>query len=398
VRGISGASDLTEELLELKIGVFHPPFLQKHFGGSVAVTVPIVNALAESGHDVVLFAANDIDQGKIKEMLGTKISPLVKTIVKTSILPPRSLLDVYGTAFGLLALKKKCDITIDTYSNYVFPWTDICYIHFPYITASFFRQRFPYLRKRKGCWQDALNIPYIFFERNFESYGKKLILANSRFTSKATKESLGANAEVLYPPISTEFFPRSPQILNNDLRQNLVVTIGRITPYKRMETIPQIANAVEQEDARFVIIGFAHDEGTLRIINAQTRKFNLEGKVTILKDVSRERVRNILGKAKVYLHPPTVEHFGISIAEAMAMGCLPVVYNDGGVKEFVPSQCRYETLLQAADKIETALQKWTPNEAKKMTKIAEQFSESNFSRNFMELFSLYVEDQKLRFQ
>ena len=383
----------------MKVGVFHPPFQQKHFGGSVAVTVPIVNALAESGHDVALLAANDIDQRKIKEMLGTTISPLAKTIIKSSILPPRSLLDVYGTAFGLLALKKKCDITIDTYSNYVFRWTDICYVHFPYINASLFTQRFPYLKKRKGCWQDALNIPYIFFERNFESYDKKLILANSHFTSRAIEKSLGANVEVLYPPISAEFFPKDHQILGNDLRQNLVVTIGRITPYKRMETIPQIANAVEQKDARFVIIGFAHDEGTLRIINAQTRKFNLQGRVTILKDVSRERVKNILGKAKVYLHPPTVEHFGISIAEAMAMGCLPVVYNEGGVKEFVPFQYRYETLPQAADKIETALQKWTPNEAKKMTKIAEQFSESNFSRNFMQLFSSHVqEQQKLRFQ
>jgi glycosyltransferase involved in cell wall biosynthesis len=45
------------------------------------------------------------------------------------------------------------------------------------------------------------------------------------------------------------------------------------------------------------------------------------------------------------------EHFGISIVEAMALGCIPVVHDSGGMREFVPTQYRYRTIEQAAEKI-----------------------------------------------
>jgi glycosyltransferase involved in cell wall biosynthesis len=376
------------------VGVFHPPFHSKYFGGSVAVTVSIVNALAEYGHKVILFTSDIIDQEKIKKTFGIQISPLVRTIETSSVVAERSPLDVYQTAVRLFALNMKCDISIDTYSNYVFPWTNVCYIHFPYINTFLFKQHFPYLGKRKGCFKDALSFPYIFFEKNFQSYDRKLIFANSHFTSKAIEESLGASAKVLYPPISTTFFQKDRQILDADLREDLVITIGRIAPDKRMETILQIARMVHGKKVKFIMIGFAHDESTLRSINAQIKSFNLQGRVTVLTDITRERMMNIVGKARVYLHPLTGEHFGISIAEAMAMGCVPVVFDEGGAREFVPPEYRYKTLQEAAEKTEVALEKWTSNEARKMTEIVEQFSESNFSRNFLEQFSSFIEESR----
>ncbi len=44
------------------------------------------------------------------------------------------------------------------------------------------------------------------------------------------------------------------------------------------------------------------------------------------------------------------EHFGISIVEAMALGCLPIVHDSGGMREFVPAQYRYTSIEQAAEK------------------------------------------------
>lgn len=378
----------------LKVGVFHPPFRPKYFGGSVVVTVSVINALAEAGHDVILFASDSVDQKKIIELLGTRISPLAKEIVKTSFLPPRSLVDVYASAFRLLTLKKKCHVCIDTYSNYVFPWTDVCYLHFPYINSFLFRQHFPYLKNSRGCWREAFNLPYIFFEKNLESYSQKLILANSRYTASAIQESLGAKAEVLYPPVSRAFFQEDSQIPNGHSRENLVTSIGRITRDKRMETIPYIAKAVKEKNVRFVIMGFGHDDTTLRIINAKMKEFNLERKITILKDASRKGILDLLRKTKVYLHPPTLEHFGISIAEAMALGCIPVVYDDGGAKEFVPKEFRYENLDDAAEKVEKAINSWSPKQARRMNSIAERFAEPNFHRNFIKIFSAYCSQKK----
>jgi glycosyltransferase involved in cell wall biosynthesis len=381
-------------MLLLKVGVFHPPIHPKYFGGSIAVTIPIVNALAEDGYEVVLFVNNNVDQGKINEMMGERISPLVKTIFKPSFLQPRGLLDLYKSAFELLTLKLKCDLVIDTYSCYVFPMSDVCYIHFPYLNNYTFGQHFPYLKKRRGCLIDAVNLPYIFFERNFERYDEKLLLANSHFTSKAIKESLGANAKVLYPPISPLFFQDNYITSSQDQRENLVVTIGRITEDKKMEAIPQIANILRGEDIRFFIIGFAHSEDILRKIDAKIRELDLKEKVKIFPDISREEMKKILGRAKVYLHPPTIEHFGISIAEAMALGCLPIVYDLGGVKEFVPAKFRYKNIIDAAHKVTKNLNEWSVEKAMEMRKIVEKFKEENFSRNFIHIFERYINEKE----
>jgi len=83
------------------------------------------------------------------------------------------------------------------------------------------------------------------------------------------------------------------------------------------------------------------------------------------------------------------EHFGISIVEAMALGCLPIVHNSGGMSEFVPEQYRYETLQEAASKITSEINNWSTEKANEIKKISDRFSISNFSLRFMELFSKY---------
>jgi len=90
------------------------------------------------------------------------------------------------------------------------------------------------------------------------------------------------------------------------------------------------------------------------------------------------------------LHTMVGEHFGISIVEAMASGCIPVVHNSGGMKEFVPAPNRYESLQDAADKIDSAINNWSTEKTFEPKKIADQFSLANFSRRFMELFFKFV--------
>ena len=52
--------------------------------------------------------------------------------------------------------------------------------------------------------------------------------------------------------------------------------------------------------------------------------------MTLETDVPRRRLDELYSIAKVYLHPPFPEHFGIAIAEGAAAGAVPVVYRDGG--------------------------------------------------------------------
>lgn len=367
----------------MKVGVFHPSL--DMYGGAEVVAVITANTLAQNGHEVNLFVNKWIDQKKIEEMIGEPLLPSINVIANPTFLQPRGMFHLYESAIRSFIFKSKCNILIDTYSCLIFPWIDISYMHFPTLNNYEYKPKFPYLKTPH--LGHVASLPYAVLEKNLENYQGKLLLANSYFTAKAIKESLKADSKVLYPPVPSTFFSKS--LLNpKNPRENLVVTTARFGQGKGVELVPKIASLTEKT-VRFVMIGLAHDQNVLQSVKESVKKLNLEDRVKIITDASRQEIKTILAKAKIYLHTTKMEHFGISIAEAMAMGCIPIVHNSGGAKEFVPARYRYENLQEAASKIEAAVNEWSPEKEREMAKIAERFSELNFSKKFMELFLEY---------
>jgi glycosyltransferase involved in cell wall biosynthesis len=86
------------------------------------------------------------------------------------------------------------------------------------------------------------------------------------------------------------------------------------------------------KNARFVVIGKTNEYsfGTLQNIKDYITALGVEDRVTLLKDLPFEELLVVLSKAKVYLHVMPCDHFGISVVEAMASGCVPVVHRSGG--------------------------------------------------------------------
>jgi alpha-1,2-mannosyltransferase len=113
-----------------------------------------------------------------------------------------------------------------------------------------------------------------------------------------------------------------------------------------------------------------------------------------LANAPKTELQNILKKAKIYLHTTVGEHFGISIAEAMASGCIPIVPDSGGMKEFVPRKYRYANTCEAADKITKALAEWSPYETIRMRRAVEKFGEESFRRSFAVSFEKFLADSK----
>jgi alpha-1,2-mannosyltransferase len=369
----------------VRVGVFHPAF--NLYGGAEFVAEATANTLAQNNYDVQLFVNEKINQREIKKFFGREIYSSAKAVVKPTRFQTRGLLDFYQTIFRSSAFKSKCDILVDTYSNCIFPWADICYIHFPFINRYFYKPHFPYLKNRHLIPVGAL--PYIFFEKNITKNNEKLLLANSHFTAQAIKEFTKADVKVLYPPIPSTFFHKNPANLTKNPRKNLVVTVSRFGVGKGLETIPYIAKLTDK-NVNFAIIGLAHDKNIIQSILKSIKKLDLSKRVKLLTNLPKQEMKNILNSAKLYLHTTVNEHFGISIVEAMAMGCLPIVHNSGGVKEYLHKDYRYENIHDAAQKIEKTINDWSPSKAEQMIKIAERFNEENFSREFMKLFKQYV--------
>jgi glycosyltransferase involved in cell wall biosynthesis len=131
---------------------------------------------------------------------------------------------------------------------------------------------------------------------------------------------------VVYPPVDVENFQ---SLYRRKERENLVVTISRFRPGKNLEAIPTIAKHV---DARFVIIGQS-DQASASTINAVrvlAKKLKVQNRVQLLTNEPRSVLREQLSNAKVLLHTQFFEAFGISVVEAMASGCVPIVPDVGG--------------------------------------------------------------------
>jgi glycosyltransferase involved in cell wall biosynthesis len=232
-------------------------------------------------------------------------------------------------------------------------------------------------------------LPWVLLEKNLANYNGKLILANSHYTADEIRRFSGRKAEVLYPPVPSIVFDNNSETLTKNSRKDLVVTVSRFAAGKELEKIPYIASLTESR-IQFAIVGRMQTRDTLLSLQKITNKLGLNDRVKFFPDASRRELKELLKSAKIYLHTMIGEHFGISIVEAMAMACIPIVHDSGGAKEFVPKDFRYRTIHEAATKITKEIYEWSPKKTVKIVKIAEKFREENFSKEFMKLFERYA--------
>ena len=173
------------------------------------------------------------------------------------------------------------------------------------------------------------------------------LLAVSDFTREFVRRTWGRESTTLYPPCPIDLYSKL-QVPKRDL----VVTVGRIAREKRMELFLEIARRVP--NIEFAIIGSVVSEGTSYYDSLKAvAPTNVSFVVAPLRKVSE-----LLGSARVYLHCALNEHFGITIVEAMAAGCVPVVHDSGGPKEIVSPDVgyRWNSIDEAVSQVSTAIQ------------------------------------------
>jgi len=292
--------------------------------------------------------------------------------------------NVYTDGLRTLLLKSKCAILIDTYSNALLPGANVIYIHYP------LEGSIPQIATEKNASRKLKNTFYLAYLSYAKSSSKKyrrLVFGNSGYTLSAIRKYGDVNPKLLYPPIQREFF--NTKSFRD--RSNLVVSVARMSPNKNLSLIPYIASLTDQQ-IRFLIIGINESQDELNRILGMIDRFKVSDRVTVMTNVARGKLLDILRDSKVYLHLTHDEHFGVSIVEAMASGCIPVVHNSGGPVEFVPDSQRFNNWHEAARKIEKATIEWSPTIADQFTKYAQKFSEERFSEEFLKMFNSYVEN------
>jgi glycosyltransferase involved in cell wall biosynthesis len=113
-----------------------------------------------------------------------------------------------------------------------------------------------------------------------------------------------------------------------------------------------------QETKMMIVGNFSElDYKYVQFLEKMILDYGLQNYVKLVFGASFDRLLDLMKRSKLYFHPLAGEPFGISIAEAMASGLIPIVPTIGGSTEFVPSEYQYHSIEEAADIISNVLNK-----------------------------------------
>ena len=388
---------MNNKKLRKKIALFHREVL---WGGAEAVLFWMIEALKKD-YELTLFTTyfpvelNEKGLKKINQFFGTSIKLGDFQLKKVyQFLPLYRFFFLKNILLSRVAkkVKKDFDLLISSYNEMDLGGRGIQYIHEPNMKKEELEK--VGIWERKG-WRKSFiyKIYSIYFPKIFsyseESMKKNLTLVNSFWMKKVIKRIYGISAEVLYPPVFTEF-----EKIPFDKKEDGFLCIGRICHQKRIEKIIEILKEVKKDfpQLHLHIIGPIEDYSYFQKLKPLFQKNKswifFEGKI------SREKLHKLILTHKYGIHGFEKEHFGISIAEMVKGGCLVFVPNGGGQIEIVKrKELIYDSKEDAIKKIKKALsdknlQKDLLNFLKEHSKI---FSVDEFKRKTKEIIKNFLE-------
>lgn len=171
------------------------------------------------------------------------------------------------------------------------------------------------------------------------------VVCNSFFTKSLVDEEWGVNSSVIYPPVSTLELAKS-----GEKKSHIILSVGRFFSgghCKNQHTLIQVFRDLCKhglKDWKLYLVGGAKDKDTSYLNLVQELAAGLP--ITIMPNATYLELHHLYQKASIYWHatgsnddpkkyPDRMEHFGIAPVEAMSAGCVPIVYDAGGLPEIV---------------------------------------------------------------
>lgn len=318
----------------IKIGLLTPLYSRS---GVEQVGIAVANMALTHPYEMNMFSAYP-PENSLKDELSSKnkfihfypliTNPIIRVLHKYAG-PARSMF----IPLDIKRIQRMVDVIINIHAAQ-FPITSlnkpyIAYIHFPFSLKSL-----SYIDRLHNKIQTPLFQLISSFMTRKKACQCKFV-CNSHFTMSVFTESwpeLYDLATVIHPPVNVHKYLRSS---SKEPRSNTIVTIAGFERSKRIDIALSAMELIKEDvpSAKLVIIGsmrspFSHK--ILHELKKMVSKKALENNVSFLPNADNITKTSILSSAKVLLHPTQYEHFGISIVEGMASGCVPIVPKNGG--------------------------------------------------------------------
>jgi len=167
------------------------------------------------------------------------------------------------------------------------------------------------------------------------------IVVNSEFTKNNLDTDIKIPITVIYPPVDIEGF-------RSGKKSKTILSVGRFSSLygaKKQDILIHSFKEMYKKKIcpgwRLVLAGgcLASDSAYLKELQDMAKGYPIEFQINCSYDV----LRGLYEESQMYWHaagygetkPEHMEHFGITTVEAMAAGCIPIVYKGGGQTEIV---------------------------------------------------------------
>ncbi len=169
------------------------------------------------------------------------------------------------------------------------------------------------------------------------------VICNSYFTKEVIDKEYGIDSVVIYPPV--EVHKIKPM-----RKKNVILYVGRFSQLEQSKNQHVLIEAFREfythggKGWKLILAG-ATDVGVGAYIDQLKARIE-DNPIEIIESPSFDTIKNLFGEAKLFWTaagygvdeikvPRKTEHFGISLVESMAAGCVPFAYNGGGHKEII---------------------------------------------------------------
>ena len=222
-------------------------------------------------------------------------------------------------------------------------------------------------------------------------------IANSQFTKQFVDSEFGINSQVIYPPVGVDE-------IKPGKKENIILYVGRfsnLTQAKGHQVLIDVFKGISKQIPHWRMIlvggsGVGTDEVGMRQLISSIGHYPID----IVTNPTWAQLKKLYAKSKVYFsasgygvnssaEPLRVEHFGITVVEAMAAGCVPVVVDAGGHREIVTARFGY--LWQRLDQARQLLVEICKDDANwqlfsaRARKLSQKFSYNVFKEAMLQI-------------
>jgi glycosyltransferase involved in cell wall biosynthesis len=182
------------------------------------------------------------------------------------------------------------------------------------------------------------------FANRFKLRRFKRVIVNSNFTKNVIDKEYAVKSQLIYPPVDVVKFKPLP-------KKNYILYVGRFSNLMQekrqdlaVEEFKKFSEFISNDWSLILAGGttIGTEQKELATLQAKSRGFPIK---FVFNPTDRELAK-LYGEATLYwatngfgqdevAHPEKVEHFGITLVEAMSAGAIPLVVNLGGFPEIL---------------------------------------------------------------